>query len=186
MSFLPTALRLAAIYADRRLRIAQATAEKRFPPKEGEIHQDMLGSFIRHGLTREEAEAESVTLVQVSLTSERISLQKKSDRKCRQPRRCRNHRDRPPHDRLLCGDKSQSSRKAPSGNRRGECSVAHIRGSSQNFAIPPGRYQGRPSHLPADYGNYVQRRATGGRRLQRHVPPGGYHHRVLSHGRVHG
>lgn len=48
-------------------RIAQANAETRFPVKEGEVHQDMLGSFIRHGLTRQEAEAESITLVQVSL-----------------------------------------------------------------------------------------------------------------------
>jgi hypothetical protein len=42
-------------------RIAQEIAEKRFPPKEGEVYQDMLGSFIRHGLTKEEAESESVT-----------------------------------------------------------------------------------------------------------------------------
>jgi len=42
-------------------RIAQEIAEKRFPPQDGEMYQDMLGSFIRHGLTKEEAESESVT-----------------------------------------------------------------------------------------------------------------------------
>lgn len=42
-------------------RIAQGIAEKRFPPNDGEVYQDMLGSFIRHGLTKEEAESESVT-----------------------------------------------------------------------------------------------------------------------------
>ncbi|GAB1319333.1 hypothetical protein MFIFM68171_09543 [Madurella fahalii] len=40
--------------------LAHEIVEKRYPPKEGELHQDMLGSFIRHGLTREEAESESV------------------------------------------------------------------------------------------------------------------------------
>jgi len=41
-------------------RLAHETVDKRYPPKEGEVHQDMLGSFIRHGLSKEEAESESV------------------------------------------------------------------------------------------------------------------------------
>ena len=40
--------------------LAQETVEKRYPPKEGEVHQDMLGSWIRHGLTKEEAKSETV------------------------------------------------------------------------------------------------------------------------------
>lgn len=41
-------------------RLAHEIVDKRYPTKEGEVHQDMLGSFIRHGLTKEEAESESV------------------------------------------------------------------------------------------------------------------------------
>ncbi|KAK3387936.1 pisatin demethylase [Podospora didyma] len=48
----------------RIMRLASETAGKRFPLKDDEgVHRDMLGSFIRHGLTRAEAEAES--LVQI-------------------------------------------------------------------------------------------------------------------------
>ncbi|KAK4184274.1 cytochrome P450 [Podospora australis] len=42
------------------MRLAQETVEKRYPPKEGELHQDMLGSWIRHGLTKDEAMSETV------------------------------------------------------------------------------------------------------------------------------
>ncbi|KAK0612002.1 cytochrome P450 [Immersiella caudata] len=40
--------------------LAQETVEKRYPPKGGEPHQDMLASWIRHGLTKEEAKSETV------------------------------------------------------------------------------------------------------------------------------
>ncbi|KAK5655218.1 hypothetical protein OQA88_6117 [Cercophora sp. LCS_1] len=47
----------------RLLRRAKEVANSRFPPRDGEMHQDMLGSFIRHGLTKDEAESE--TIVQI-------------------------------------------------------------------------------------------------------------------------
>ncbi|KAK1750345.1 cytochrome P450 [Echria macrotheca] len=40
--------------------LAEEVVEKRYPPKVNDVHQDMLGSFIRHGLTKDEAKSESL------------------------------------------------------------------------------------------------------------------------------
>ncbi|KAK4161318.1 pisatin demethylase [Cladorrhinum sp. PSN259] len=42
------------------MRLAQETVEKRYPPKKEEVHQDMLESWIRHGLSKEQAMSETV------------------------------------------------------------------------------------------------------------------------------
>lgn len=46
-------------------RIAKETVGKRFGPNAETAGNDMLGSFIRHGLTQEEAESETVLQMSV-------------------------------------------------------------------------------------------------------------------------